>query len=223
MLPESHRQPDSGKMGIGSHPSQGMKGRSAALKSSRRRFIAQAGLLFLATALFALMLGAAFSGGAHTARAEAGRPAQALTGYPVEGETPGINETLISEQETVTALVGQPTPTPASLLETSTATITPTAEPTKPNLFGTENAEMGAGKVTPPPSETPAPTMTAYRSPTPTQGTASPVSDSGAGQKPGLNWPLFWLGFSFPVLAGCGYVLYLLDHRPELFRPRPKV
>ncbi len=37
-----------------------------------------------------------------------------------------------------------------------------------------------------------------------------------------MDWGLFWIGFAVPILASSGVVLYLLDRRPDLFRPRAK-
>ncbi len=93
----------------------------------------------------------------------------------------------------------------------------------QPNTFLTENAEMGEGQGTPPPSETPGITMTATITSTPAPPTPQPtpiIPERDTRGPGGINWGLFWIGFSLPVLAGCGWVLYLLDRRPDLFRPR---
>lgn len=91
-----------------------------------------------------------------------------------------------------------------------------------PNAFLTENAEMGGGQVTPlGPTLTPSETPTV----TPTRGADTPqptpfMLDGGSGGSGGLNWGLFWMGFSLPLLGACGWVLYMLDRRPDLFRSR---
>lgn len=104
-----------------------------------------------------------------------------------------------------------------SPVPTATQTLTPTLAP---DVFKTENAEMGGARTTPALTETPAPSITPYISPTVTLTATvlapAPLQAGG----PAMNWGLFWMGFSLPVLAGCGLVLYLLDHRPDLFRRR---
>ena len=130
------------------------------------------------------------------------------TAYPPPEATTPASTTL---QATPT-LSGSPTPT---------ATLTPT-QTLAPNLFQTENAEMSGAQTTPALTDTPAPSLTPYLSPTATQAitaSANPAGNAGGGGFQ-MNWGLFWIGFSAPVLAGCGLVLYLLDHRPDLFRSR---
>jgi hypothetical protein len=104
----------------------------------------------------------------------------------------------------------------------ATAIVEEIASPTATvNAFQTENAQMREGQVTPLVTQTPAPTITPYLSPTPWLRTPSPAPEPGpTGTSGGMDWGMFWIGFSLPVLAGSGLVLYLLDRRPELFRSR---
>lgn len=129
-------------------------------------------------------------------------------GYPApEATLPGYVPLQASP-----TLSGSPIPT---AIPTSTLTLAP-------NLFQTENAEMGGAQTTPALTDTPAPSLTPYLSPTATQAvtaSAMPAEKPGGGGFQ-MNWGMFWIGFSVPILAGCGLVLYLLDHRPDLFRPR---
>jgi hypothetical protein len=105
------------------------------------------------------------------------------------------------------------TPTP---LFTVTNTVT-----LPPDTFRTEDSEMNQSKTTPLVTETPGPTITVYFTPTvintPGHPTPSPlaVKEKGAFT---LDWGMFLFGFSLPVLGACGYTLYLLDRRPELFK-----
>ena len=104
-----------------------------------------------------------------------------------------------------------------SPLPTSTPTLTPTLAP---NMFKTENSEIDSARTTPALTETPAPSLTPYVSPTVTLTQTALAAAPLQASSPPMNWGLFWMGFSLPVLAGCGLVLYLLDHRPDLFRRR---
>jgi hypothetical protein len=68
---------------------------------------------------------------------------------------------------------------------------------------------------------TPAATQTPAAMPTATQSTAA--AGTGADRSGfQIDWSFFWIGFAIPLLAGSGVVLYFLDHRPDLFRPRSK-
>lgn len=130
--------------------------------------------------------------------------------YPIETEIPFFEDETPFVFETP---FDQVTPEAPTISATFTSTI-------PPNALLTESAEMGSGQVTPPPSETPGPTITAYLSPTaPTgtpQSTRSVTSKSGGSR---VDWGYFSLGFAVPVLIACGVILYLLDRRPDLFRP----
>lgn len=169
--------------------------------------------IVMAVILPGIAVSMVLGGGAGPAHAErlyqepTAYPAYPTAGYPVVTDTAPVFPTPTLE-------TGQPSPFPTLTL-TLTATI-------PPNTLLTENAEMQGGKVTPPASETPGPTITAYASPTPTLETPLPVAAAAPKSGSRLNWGLFWLGFSLPVLAACGWVLYLLDRRPDLFRPRSK-
>jgi hypothetical protein len=141
--------------------------------------------------------------------------------YPPPGDVPG-------DVATPTSPAPFPTNTQGAFFPTSTLPqqqFTPFPQQTQtsqPNTFLTENAEMGEGQVTPPANETPSPVVTPTITPTPPEPTAqpTPISFGGQGGSGRMNWGLFWLGFSLPVLAACGWVLYLLDRRPELFRAK---
>lgn len=134
-------------------------------------------------------------------------------------------------QPTITRPVGtitQPafqTPAPGNETPSPTPNLSQTAEM---DAFRTEDAEMGGsrnGTVTPPtPEGTPTATLTITASPTEGEvyraAEANPKDGDGSGFE--MNWGLFWIGFSIPVLGACGVVLYLLDRRPEFFRPKRK-
>lgn len=147
-----------------------------------------------------------------------------LFGYPEPGETQVPLPTFLQPDETESPEGTEP-PDATDFPDASpqpTATIGPTLT-SPPDVLATENAEMGDSQVTPPGSETPGPTLTPYITLTGTQtvlpSAVSPASQKGAGGL-SINWGLFWIGFSIPVLVACGGVLYLLDRRPELFRRR---
>lgn len=101
-----------------------------------------------------------------------------------------------------------------------TATMPPTLPP---DVFRTEDSEMNNSLTTPPVTETPGPSNTPYvtltAQKTQLHGTAAAAA---ARKKPPFvfDWGLFWVGFSLPVLASCGVVLYLLDRRPDLFKKK---
>jgi hypothetical protein len=104
---------------------------------------------------------------------------------------------------------------------------TPLFSPTPPeSKFATENAEMQDTigtqypSATTGPSITPADTQTAQGTLTTTVVAAAAQDSENFGLK--IDWGFFWAGFAVPFLAACGVVLYLLDRRPELFRPRQK-
>ena len=133
------------------------------------------------------------------------------SGYPGPGEPDITLPPFIDPDETQTE--------PTDLIEPteeigSTLTLAP-------DRLATENAEMGDSQVTPPGSETPAPSITPYVTGTQTvlPSAVSPASTKGGGGL-NINWGLFWIGFSIPVLIACGGILYLLDRRPNLFRRR---
>ncbi len=179
-----------------------------------------AGLIGLAVLLACLLPGPAVQAKSNE------RPVyQDETSYPNdiptdESVTPEITETLVETEAVETlpegTLVGLPTET-----EMPTATSTATLAP---NVFLTENSQMQGAQVTPVASETPGPTLTPYETPTVTKaaslGAATSSNKKSGG--PQVDWGLFWIGFSLPVLVGCGFVLYLLDRRPNLFKPRSK-
>ncbi len=116
----------------------------------------------------------------------------------------------------------QPSSTEPAESLTPTVELTETLTPTMPpDVFRTEDSEMNSAKTTPLVTETPGPMVTAYVTPTETM-TPLPTSTTQAViQKKdsfAIDWGLFWIGFSLPVLGGCGVVLYLLDRRPDIFK-----
>lgn len=149
-----------------------------------------------------------------------------LHAQPVLQTTPGY-EPPATQAPGGTAYPAPQNPTPTgavtlsgSPMPTATLTLTPTLAP---NIFKTENSEMNGALVTPALTETQSPSLTPYLSPTltltqTTQPTSIPGKTGGSGFP--MDWGMFWMGFSFPVIAGCGLVLYFLDHRPDFFRPR---
>jgi hypothetical protein len=105
------------------------------------------------------------------------------------------------------------TPSPAF-----TVTNTPTLPP---DVFRTEDAEMNQSMTTPVVTETPGPTMTLVATPTIMKTQRQPTPTLAISKEKDtfhLDWGMFLAGFSLPVLGACGYILYLLDRRPELFR-----
>lgn len=208
----------------------------------KSRLSRQAGAAALMIVLLALLSGAWMG---KTAPARAERLYQDPTAYPGEETLPPVaSPTLGGEYPADTPppnISATPSPTldpsqptqPTQATQTTPFAPDDTPQPAMsvtsmatdgPNTFLTEDAEMGAGNVTPPPSETPGPTITAYRSATPKTATARPARTAIArrANDDKVNWGLFWIGFSIPVLSACGVVLYLLDQRPDLFRPRKK-
>jgi hypothetical protein len=126
--------------------------------------------------------------------------------YPVDTQEPLVPTAIIDE-----AQEGSPTP-----LVSSTSAV---------NRRATEDAEMRDTLGTQLPSATAAPSITPANTQT-IQVTITATSSTAAeedGPPPfQIDWGFFWAGFAVPVLGACGVVLYLLDRRPDLFRPRPK-
>jgi hypothetical protein len=144
-------------------------------------------------------------------------PSVGRTNTPVRTPTPttaGSGGTI----PTATPVFGNPTDSIPSNTRVPEGTGTGTSSP---NLFQTEDAEMGGSQVTPSASETPGPTITPISSATPTQitPTTTPVVKKGLFQGQ-VDWGMFWIGFSIPVLVCSGLVLYLLDRNPNFFRTR---
>ena len=97
---------------------------------------------------------------------------------------------------------------------TQEPTLTPSLPPTQAPADETPIFELGTA--------TPSPTV----SPTATSTVVPQVSPEAAQEDEPerfqVDWGFFWIGFAIPILAGSGVVLYLLDRRPDLFRPRSK-
>jgi hypothetical protein len=156
------------------------------------------------------------------------RPLQQQTDYPAQPTQvlyPALTGT--TTQVTPETTEGYPASTPEGPTLTATITNTPTETATPaPNTFQTEDSEMSGSKVTPPAGESPSPTavLTATQSLTPTISASRTASLESAEKQDGfqVNWGMFWMGFALPVVAACGVVLYLLDRRPDLFRPKRK-
>lgn len=137
-------------------------------------------------------------------------------GYPGPEDPEITVPPFVDPNETVTVTATGPA-------QISTPIDTPTTGPTltkAPDTLATENAEMSDSQVTPPGSETPAPSMTPFLTATGSQTILPAVGSTSSSKGGGLsiNWGLFWIGFSLPVLIACGGILYLLDRRPDLFR-----
>lgn len=143
---------------------------------------------------------------------------QTTPGYQPPATEPSGGNSYPAPQTPTLAGTAQ---TPAGSPEvTATLTLTPTQAP---NVFKTENSEMNGALATPALTETQSPSLTPYLTPTITQTqtaqpSLAPIQTSGSGFP--MDWGMFWIGFALPVLAGSGAVLYLLDHRPDLFRAR---
>lgn len=96
-------------------------------------------------------------------------------------------------------------------------TDTPSSTPTlAPDLRLTEDAQILDSRGTPAASATPAPSITPVGTYTATP-TITPLPTATASTDGWMDWGFFALGFSIPLLAGCGFVLYWIDHRPDLF------
>ncbi len=168
----------------------------------------------------------------HVRAEEAARP-------PVQDDYPVVTEPPPFEGYPPGEVTEDPGPYPVVTDETSpdeTATLTPTATeqtitpPTPqdtptPDLSRT--AEMGDARTgtpgtpgTPTLTGTPSPTVQQTITPTEIALTGTPESGGAGGFE--MNWGLFWIGFSIPLVGASGVVLYLLDRRPELFRPKRK-
>jgi hypothetical protein len=153
---------------------------------------------------------------------EAAAPRVQDPGYPTpESVEPTEGYPQPENEETP---VGYPTAGEeiATPIITPTQTLTPTLAP---DIFRTEDAEIGESQVTPSGSETPGFTPTPVNTVTPTTTmTATPEPIIAAAEDEGFNidWGLFSIGFAIPVLIGCGIVLYFLDRRPDLFSPHRK-
>lgn len=131
--------------------------------------------------------------------------------YPIETEIPSDQP---PESTNTPDLVISPTLTP-----------TPGASPTPvPDVFGTEDAQMGDSLVTPPSSPTPGSSITPVNTPTmmftPTGTVVAMLENRSRKEGFQVDWGFFMIGFVIPVLVGCGLVLYLLDRRPDLFSQR---
>ncbi len=99
---------------------------------------------------------------------------------------------------------------------TVTSTVTP-----PPNLYQTEDSEINHSRTTPVATDTPGPTITPYVTATAVKTRVRPTpTPVPIKEKSGfsIDWGMFLFGFSLPILAACGYVLYLLDRRPDLFK-----
>lgn len=162
--------------------------------------------------------------GPNRAQAESARqPVYQDTSYPAQGGTP---EATVSPDngypvDATNAAGLTETPAPAQGTPSPVFSATPT-QTEMPNVFRTEDSEMSGAKVTAPASETPGPSITPVYTATVTSSPVAMEAAAIAKKKIGLgdrmDWGLFWIGFSIPVVAACGAVLYLLDQRPGFFR-----
>jgi hypothetical protein len=177
------------------------------------RFSIIAGLVIL----LGLVLSAAGGGRAQAGR-ESGVLLQDTPGYNVptdDGSSTGNGNGYIAPAtDTPFVYPTQEFATP-SLVFTVTNTAT---QP--PNVFRTEDYEMNQSKTTPVVTETPGPTATKVVTTiikTP-QSSPTPTLAAVKGSAFTLDWGMFLTGLALPILAACGYILYLLDRKPELFK-----
>ena len=115
------------------------------------------------------------------------------------------------------APISTPTPTPTQVVQQPTVEQIETSLPETASPV-TQAAPTAASTSTVGPTDT----GTGARTPTaPADGTVTATSsapdNSEDSQGSGMDWGLFWIGFSIPVLFACGAVLYLLDRNPRLF------
>lgn len=192
---------------------------ASSLHAPRLRLILRAGAVMLVTVLLVFIAGTLFRGG--PAPASAARSWQ--EGYPVDTVEAPTDDFAYPVMTNTPFVFQTPTARVPGATQAPTLTFFVNATETQPpNVFLTENAELSEGMVTPLASETSGPTITPYNTATLTrvtpQPTRAPVIAQSSG--PEIDWGLFWIGFSLPVLSACGVVLYLLDRRPDLFRRR---
>lgn len=199
--------------------------------------------LMLLAGLFGLVLFTLAQAAGKSVQAEAGdQPLLQSTGYPYPGDyyTPDPNATEFPtsvpiedypwpgenftpppfETSTATAtLPSGPTPTtPQFFTPTPTLTLIPgtTREPTLPvetaTLLpsGSTQVPIPGGATRTGETGTPQPERTRTRY----VFTPDPTPVKGGFQ---VDWGVFWVGFSIPVLVTCGVVLYLLDRQPGFF------
>lgn len=107
---------------------------------------------------------------------------------------------------------------------TQSPTLTPPQPPTEApvdqtSIPGTETAAPTPTVLSP---TVPSPTAPATTTSTVVPQASPEVEQEDEPERFQLDWGLFWIGFAVPILAGSGVVLYLLDRRPDLFRPRAK-
>jgi hypothetical protein len=181
------------------------------LRSTRKGF--SAALVLLLTLLF--LFGARLAAQASSGSNPRGRLLQQATDYPNPDD---LYDYPVDTEEPLL-------PTQVDL--TPDESPTPLVSPTPPeSKFATENAEMQDTISTQYPSATAGPSITPANTQTAqsTVTTAAARADANSGDDNGLkiDWGFFWAGFAVPFLAACGVVLYLLDRRPDLFRPRQK-
>jgi hypothetical protein len=140
---------------------------------------------------------------------------------PGSGYDPPATSAPPANQPTSAATTGATSAPEASPTAEGTVTLTPTIPP---DTFRTEDSEMNNSLTTPAVTETPGPSITPVTTQTALKTQSHATSVAAARKKSGFafDWGLFWMGFSLPVLAACGMVLYLLDRRPDIFRPRKK-
>lgn len=164
------------------------------------------------------------------ARAEAlAAPAFQGTEYPFgtgDNPYPGITDTPVSNSAATATKTKTFLPGTLAAQQTQTTTSQPVLSVTvtltatlPPNVFRTEDSEINGAQATPALTETPGPTITNYvtGSVTATQltPTRAVLKKSGPGFQ--IDWGMFWIGFSVPVLFASGVVLYFIDRRPDLF------
>lgn len=142
-------------------------------------------------------------------------------GYPPPEDTslPPPDEEYPPPEETTEPPGGEyPPPEGEATQEPS---LTPALSPTSALIDQTQ--PPGAETITPSPMATGQTTAAVTATPAASaqvSAEAEPVNEPKGFQ---VDWGFFWIGFAVPILAGSGVVLYLLDRRPDLFRPRSKL
>jgi hypothetical protein len=174
--------------------------------------------------------------GAVKAAPDAAPPFQAED-YPGPGQDdPGLPDDVDDPYPMVTATAegqptgdAQPTPIDEGQPTAEAPTVTPEATDAGSDYPPGEDADPStstpaAGETAPPPATATPEPPNKEPEPEETMFALQPPASTGGGQGGlALNWTLFWVGFSLPVVLACGVVLYLLDRNPRLFYRKKKL
>ena len=139
--------------------------------------------------------------------------------FPPGYDAPPTNTVPAPAEATATFTATVPAQGAPAATQTPTATSAPVDQPTQSLTTETPASQTQTAPAVNPSTtaevrETVTPTSPADGTITPTSGTPGPDEE---GSSTGMDWGLFWIGFSLPVLVACGVVLYLLDRNPRLF------